>query len=90
MNGRTYLVDGDAKKRLIDLVNSPSPEPKLDRTHLVKEPIGQQGNDPNYWRGQTPEARLGELERLRRQNYAYDPDTTRLSRLHPPVKRAKG
>lgn len=61
---------------------------KVDRKHFAVETLADQGkSELAYWRKQSPVQRLEALELLRQLNYDYDPDTTRLSRLHFSTER---
>jgi hypothetical protein len=37
--------------------------------------------DPSYWLSRTPEERMAELERLRQEEYGYDPNTARMVKV---------
>lgn len=60
-------------------------EYRLDRSFVEVAPLGDD-DAREYWRRQTPEARLRALEFSRQVFYGYDPDTTRLQRVVEAVE----
>lgn len=61
---------------------------KIDRSAFAIVNLADQDKlDAAYWQTQSPLKRLEALELQRQLNYDYDPDTTRLSRVHFSTKR---
>ncbi|MGI4792418.1 MAG: hypothetical protein ACRYFS_26625 [Janthinobacterium lividum] len=54
---------------------------KMDKTVLTVASLHDPSDGNEYWRRQTPEARLEALELMRQVIYGYDPSTERLQRL---------
>jgi len=54
---------------------------KMDKTKLTVATLAEPSDENDYWRGQTPEARLEALELMRQVMYGYDPSAARVERV---------
>jgi hypothetical protein len=62
---------------------------RLDRTAFAVVGLHEaDALDREYWRGQSPLARLEAMEFMRQVAYGYDPDTARLERVLKVTRRA--
>jgi hypothetical protein len=61
--------------------------PRMDKTVFSVTSLSAESDEPAYWRGQSPVARLHALELMRRVMYGYDPATARLQRILAVVSR---
>jgi hypothetical protein len=72
----------EQKVRAIDSV-------RLDRTAFAVVGLHEaDAIDKEYWRAQSPQARLEAMEFMRQVAYGYDPDTARLERILETFRRA--
>jgi hypothetical protein len=55
--------------------------PEFDKTVVDVVDLGDDSGDKEYWWSLTPDERWAIVEHLRRLNYGYDPDTTRMERV---------
>ena len=60
---------------------------KMDKTVLTVASLHDPSDENEYWRRQTPEARLEALELMRQVVYGYDPSTERLQRTLTVMRR---
>ena len=60
---------------------------KIDKTVLTVASLHDPSDENEYWRRQTPEARLEALELMRQVVYGYDPSTERLQRTLTVMRR---
>ncbi|MDB5391580.1 MAG: hypothetical protein JWM11_7226 [Planctomycetaceae bacterium] len=67
----------------MDLVKSQ----RMDKTSLTITHLADQSDDLDYWRSQTPIARLQALELMRQVIYGYEHSTARLQRCLTVVDR---
>jgi hypothetical protein len=75
-------ASGQSKIRAIDSI-------RLDRTAFAVVGLHEaDALDREYWRAQSPLARLQAMEFMRQVAYGYDPDTARLERVLEVVRRS--
>ncbi|MBV9850843.1 MAG: hypothetical protein JO250_14310 [Armatimonadetes bacterium] len=53
----------------------------MDKTYFSIASLDEESDEVEYWRAQSPQARMEALEFLRQVTYGYDPDTARLQRV---------
>jgi hypothetical protein len=54
---------------------------RIDRTAFSVVSLGDESDDRAYWMSRSIEERLEAVEIMRRINFGYDPDTSRLQRV---------
>jgi hypothetical protein len=61
---------------------------RMDKTAFSVVSLSEADHaDKEYWRGQSPQARLEALELMRQVAYGYDPATARLERVLEVIER---
>ena len=59
---------------------------KMDKTKLTIASLRDPSDEKEYWRTQTPEARMEALELMRQEIYGYDPSITQIERVLTVVR----
>jgi len=60
---------------------------RMDKTAFSVISLKDSGNDKEFWRTQSPTARLQALELMRQVIYGYDPITDRVERVLRVIER---
>jgi hypothetical protein len=61
---------------------------RMDKTAFSVISLKDSGNDKEFWRNQSPAARLQALELMRQVMYGYDPISDRVERVLSVIERA--
>jgi hypothetical protein len=81
MPGEDRPISADKKLR------TPLEALRMDKTAFSVISLKDSGNDKDFWRSQSPVARLQALELMRQVMYGYDPISDRVERVFTVIER---